>query len=75
MSLSPAPLFNLSSLNIQRVRDFSADRKPTAAAMDSIMKGISRAKDGVATAAERTVKGVSGVAGKTKDGVVLVGGC
>lgn len=39
------------------------------------MKGISKARDGVATAAEKTVKGVSGAAGKTKDGVVLVSGC
>lgn len=43
--------------------------------MDSILKGISKARDGVATAAEKTVKGVSGVAVKTKDGVVLAGGC
>lgn len=43
--------------------------------MDTLIKGISKAKDGVTSAAEMTMKGVSGAAGMTKDGVVLVGGC
>lgn len=45
------------------------------AAMDSLIKGFSKAKEGVALAAEKTKQGVSGAAGMTRDGVVFVGGC
>lgn len=45
------------------------------AAMDTILKGISKAKDGVVAAAEKTKQGVTGAAEMTKDGVMFVGGC
>ena len=45
------------------------------AAMESIFKGLSKAKEGVVAAAEKTKQGVTGAAEMTKDGVMFVGGC
>ncbi|KAI9524674.1 hypothetical protein NQZ68_016683 [Dissostichus eleginoides] len=45
----------------------------TTAAMDALMKGFSKAKDGVVLAAEKTKQGVTGAAEMTKDGVMFVG--
>ncbi|KAK7896557.1 hypothetical protein WMY93_021882 [Mugilogobius chulae] len=52
-----------------RVRFFGANQ----AAMDALMKGFSKAKDGVVAAAEKTKQGVTGAAEMTKDGVMFVG--
>lgn len=53
----------------QLVCNFGANQ----AAMDALMKGFSKAKDGVVAAAEKTKQGVTGAAEMTKDGVMFVG--